>query len=109
MIEIPRAALVAEASPKRRFFSFGTNDLTQMTIGFSRDDAGSFLPRYIENGIFEHDPFRAIDQKGVGQLVGGGRSRRAARLDPTSRSGSAASTAATRRRSASSIGSGSTT
>ena len=51
------------------FFSFGTNDLTQMTMGFSRDDAGKFLPDYLRNGIYEHDPFRSIDQKGVGVLV----------------------------------------
>jgi pyruvate,orthophosphate dikinase len=70
MIETPRAALVAESIGKSaEFFSFGTNDLTQMTMGFSRDDAGSFLPAYVKLGIYEQDPFRSIDQKGVGQLV----------------------------------------
>jgi pyruvate,orthophosphate dikinase len=70
MIETPRAALVAESIGKQaEFFSFGTNDLTQMTMGFSRDDAGKFLPEYLKNGIYEHDPFRSIDQKGVGLLV----------------------------------------
>jgi len=70
MIETPRAALVADSIARSaEFFSFGTNDLTQMTMGFSRDDAGSFLPRYLKLGIYEHDPFRSIDQKGVGQLV----------------------------------------
>jgi pyruvate,orthophosphate dikinase len=70
MIETPRAALVAESIGKQaEFFSFGTNDLTQMTMGFSRDDAGKFLPDYLKRGIYEHDPFRSIDQKGVGLLV----------------------------------------
>ena len=70
MIETPRAALVAESIGKQaEFFSFGTNDLTQMTMGFSRDDAGKFLPEYLKKGIYEHDPFRCIDQKGVGLLV----------------------------------------
>ncbi len=70
MIETPRAALVAESIGKQaEFFSFGTNDLTQMTMGFSRDDAGKFLPDYMKKGIYEHDPFRSIDQKGVGLLV----------------------------------------
>jgi pyruvate,orthophosphate dikinase len=70
MIETPRAALVADSIGKAaEFFSFGTNDLTQMTMGFSRDDAGSFLPEYVKKGIYEQDPFRSIDQKGVGQLV----------------------------------------
>ncbi len=70
MIETPRAALVAESIAKQaEFFSFGTNDLTQMTLGFSRDDAGKFLPDYLKRGIYEHDPFRSIDQKGVGLLV----------------------------------------
>ena len=70
MIETPRAALVAESIAKQaEFFSFGTNDLTQMTLGFSRDDAGKFLPEYLKKGIYEHDPFRSIDQKGVGLLV----------------------------------------
>jgi len=70
MIETPRAALVAESIGRQaEFFSFGTNDLTQMTMGFSRDDAGKFLPDYLKRGIYEHDPFRTIDQKGVGLLV----------------------------------------
>ena len=70
MVEVPRAALVADAIAKSAdFFSFGTNDLTQMTFGFSRDDAGKFLPAYIEQGILEQDPFLTIDQEGVGQLV----------------------------------------
>ncbi len=70
MIETPRAALVADSIAKEaEFFSFGTNDLTQMTLGFSRDDAGKFLPDYLKRGIYEHDPFRSIDQRGVGVLV----------------------------------------
>ena len=70
MIETPRAALVSDSIGKQaEFFSFGTNDLTQMTLGFSRDDAGKFLPDYLKKGIYEHDPFRSIDQKGVGLLV----------------------------------------
>jgi pyruvate,orthophosphate dikinase len=70
MIETPRAALIADSIGKQaEFFSFGTNDLTQMTLGFSRDDAGKFLPDYLKRGIYERDPFRSIDQKGVGVLV----------------------------------------
>ena len=70
MIEIPRAALTAEEIAKEaEFFSFGTNDLTQMTFGFSRDDAGKFLNSYYENKIYENDPFARIDQVGVGKLV----------------------------------------
>ena len=70
MIEIPRAALTAnEVAEVAEFFSFGTNDLTQMTFGYSRDDAGKFLPIYIEKGILKQDPFQALDQTGVGQLV----------------------------------------
>ncbi len=70
MIEVPRAAITAdEIAKEAEFFSFGTNDLTQMTFGFSRDDAGKFLPFYIANGILERDPFVAIDQAGVGQLI----------------------------------------
>ena len=70
MIEIPRAALTAdEIATEAEFFSFGTNDLTQMTFGFSRDDAGKFLPSYYENKIYEEDPFKTLDQKGVGQLI----------------------------------------
>ena len=70
MIEIPRAALTAdEIATEAEFFSFGTNDLTQMTFGFSRDDAGSFLGAYYDTKIFESDPFAKLDQKGVGKLV----------------------------------------
>ena len=70
MIEIPRAALTADQIAKEaEFFSFGTNDLTQMTFGFSRDDAGKFLSAYYEKKIYEQDPFARIDQTGVGQLV----------------------------------------
>ncbi len=70
MIEIPRAVLTAnEVAEVAEFFSFGTNDLTQMTFGYSRDDAGKFLPIYIEKGILKQDPFQALDQTGVGQLV----------------------------------------
>ena len=70
MIEIPRAALLADEIAKdAEFFSFGTNDLTQMTFGFSRDDAGKFLPAYYETKIFEEDPFKTLDQNGVGKLV----------------------------------------
>ncbi|QDV64692.1 Pyruvate, phosphate dikinase [Crateriforma conspicua] len=70
MIEIPRAALTAdEVAEYADFFSFGTNDLTQMTFGYSRDDVGGFLPEYIENKILQIDPFQSIDQTGVGQLV----------------------------------------
>ena len=70
MIEIPRAALTAnEVAEVAEFFSFGTNDLTQMTFGYSRDDAAKFLPIYIEKGILKQDPFEALDQTGVGQLV----------------------------------------
>ena len=70
MIEIPRAALTAdEIAKEAEFFSFGTNDLTQMTFGFSRDDAGKFLSYYYDNKIYESDPFAHVDQKGVGKLV----------------------------------------
>jgi len=70
MIEIPRAALLAdEIAEEAEFFSFGTNDLTQMTFGFSRDDAGKFLDAYYQNKIYESDPFAKLDQNGVGQLV----------------------------------------
>ena len=70
MIEIARAALLAhEIAPEADFYSFGTNDLTQTTYGLSRDDAGRFLPYYVEKGIFEHDPFITIDRKGVGMLM----------------------------------------
>ncbi|KAF8089904.1 hypothetical protein N665_0494s0009 [Sinapis alba] len=70
MIEIPRAALIAdEIAEQAEFFSFGTNDLTQMTFGYSRDDVAKFLAMYLAKGILQHDPFEVLDQKGVGQLV----------------------------------------
>ena len=70
MIEIPRAALLAnEIAEEAEFFSFGTNDLTQMTFGFSRDDAGKFLNAYYDTKIFENDPFAKLDQIGVGKLM----------------------------------------
>ncbi len=70
MIEVPRAAITAdEIAQEAEFFSFGTNDLTQMGCGFSRDDAGKFLPEYIEKGIYEKDPFVSLDQAGVGKLM----------------------------------------
>jgi len=70
MIEIPRAALTADKiAGKAEFFSFGTNDLTQMTFGYSRDDAGKFLPEYLDRNILKNDPFQILDQEGVGQLV----------------------------------------
>jgi len=70
MIEVPRAAITAdEIAKEAEFFSFGTNDLTQMTCGFSRDDAGKFLKQYIEMGIYEKDPFQVIDEKGVGEII----------------------------------------
>jgi pyruvate,orthophosphate dikinase len=76
MIEVPRAALVADKiAEKAEFFSFGTNDLTQMTFGYSRDDSGKFLPVYIDKGILKHDPFQILDQEGVGQLVDMGTKR----------------------------------
>jgi len=70
MIEIPRAALLADdVAAEADFFSFGTNDLTQMTFGFSRDDAGAFLTHYVKEGILEKDPFQVLDQNGVGKLI----------------------------------------
>ncbi len=70
MIEIPRAAVTAdEIAKEAEFFSFGTNDLTQMTFGFSRDDAGKFLNYYYDKKIYEFDPFAKLDQNGVGKLV----------------------------------------
>ncbi|EAY90562.1 hypothetical protein OsI_12162 [Oryza sativa Indica Group] len=70
MIEVPRAALIAdEIAALAEFFSFGTNDLTQMTFGYSRDDVGKFLPTYLSKGILQNDPFEVFDQKGVGELV----------------------------------------
>ena len=70
MIEVPRAALTADKIAEHaQFFSFGTNDLSQMTFGFSRDDAGKFLDDYYKKKIFESDPFARLDQEGVGKLV----------------------------------------
>ena len=70
MIEIPRAALTADKiATEAEFFSFGTNDLTQMTFGFSRDDAGKFLDSYYQNKIYESDPFAKVDFDGVGELI----------------------------------------
>jgi pyruvate,orthophosphate dikinase len=70
MIELPRAALTADSiAQSAEFFSFGTNDLTQTTYGLSRDDAGRFLPSYIERGIFADDPFQVLDKDGVGRLI----------------------------------------
>merc|ERR1719476_1128914 len=70
MIEVPRAALTAnEIGAEAEFFSFGTNDLTQMGCGFSRDDSGPFLKEYVKLGIYDQDPFQVLDQEGVGQLV----------------------------------------
>jgi pyruvate,orthophosphate dikinase len=70
MIEVPRAALMAGKIARHAdFFSFGTNDLTQMTYGYSRDDAGRFLPEYVKLGILDNDPFQCVDERGVGQLV----------------------------------------
>ena len=97
MIEIPRAALTAdEIAKEAEFFSFGTNDLTQMTFGFSRDDAGKFLDAYYDKKIYENDPFAKLDQNGVGKLVRDG--CRAGPQDPPRHQAavSAASTAAIR-------------
>ena len=70
MIELPRAALLAdEIAELADFFEFGTNDLTQTTLGMSRDDAGSFLPQYVANGIYDRDPFQSLDGHGVGKLI----------------------------------------
>jgi pyruvate,orthophosphate dikinase len=70
MIELPRAALMAdEIAKEAEFFSFGTNDLTQTTFGFSRDDVNKILPTYFELGILKQDPFAQLDQEGVGQLI----------------------------------------
>jgi pyruvate,orthophosphate dikinase len=83
MLEVPRAALIADKlAAKGHFFSFGTNDLTQMTLGYSRDDAGKFIPAYLEQGILKVDPFVSLDIEGVGQLVAMACNRaRAARPD----------------------------
>ncbi len=70
MIEVPRAALIADKiAQDAEFFSFGTNDLTQMTFGYSRDDVAKFLPDYLEKGLLPHDPFAVLDQEGVGELI----------------------------------------
>ena len=100
MIETPRAALLAgEIAEEADFFSFGTNDLTQMTFGFSRDDVeGRMMSAYLEQGLLKRNPFEVVDPDGVGELVRLGVERgRATR--PTSRSGCAASTGATPSRS----------
>ncbi len=92
MIEVPRAALTAgEIAEVADFFSFGTNDLTQMTYGFSRDDINSFLPDYLAQGVLTKDPFFSLDQTGVGRLVRLA-TRRAGRQTPSSRWGSVEST-----------------
>ena len=76
MIELPRAALRASSlAETAEFFSFGTNDLTQCTMGLSRDDAGKFLPAYVDSGILPKDPFVSLDQSGVGELVAMGTAR----------------------------------
>lgn len=70
MIEVPRAAITAdEIAKEAEFFSFGTNDLTQMGCGFSRDDSASFLKHYVSLGIYDKDPFQVLDQEGIGQLI----------------------------------------
>jgi pyruvate,orthophosphate dikinase len=70
MIEIPRACLTADRiAGTAQFFSFGTNDLTQMTFGFSRDDIGGFVPEYLDRGLLPADPFQVLDREGVGELV----------------------------------------
>ena len=70
MIEIPRASFVAgKLAETARFFSYGTNDMTQMGFGFSRDDIGGFLPDYLKKGILPEDPFQSIDQEGIGELI----------------------------------------
>ena len=70
MIEVPRAALIADQMAQdAEFFSFGTNDLTQMTFGYSRDDVAKFLPDYLQKGLLPHDPFSVLDQEGVGELI----------------------------------------
>ena len=110
MIELPRAALRAgEIAESAEFFSFGTNDLTQTTLGLSRDDAGSFLGAYQKAGIFEHDPFVTIDRDGVGELIRTRVRSAAARRAAISSSAFAANMAATPPRSASARKSGSIT
>ena len=111
MIETPRAALRAgEIAEVADFFSFGTNDLTQMTFGFSRDDVeGRMMAAYLELGLLPRNPFETVDQDGVGELVRLGTSTRPGDATRRSRSASAASTAATPRRSARSTTPASTT
>ena len=76
MIEVPRAALIADRlAVVAEFFSFGTNDLTQLTFGYSRDDSGKFLPLYVDKGILEADPFQTLDLEGTGELVRQGTER----------------------------------
>ena len=76
MIEVPRAALIADKiAQDAEFFSFGTNDLTQMTFGYSRDDVAKFLPDYLQKGLLQHDPFSVLDQEGVGELIKSGLER----------------------------------
>jgi pyruvate,orthophosphate dikinase len=70
MIEVPRAALIADQIARdAEFFSFGTNDLTQLTFGYSRDDVAKFLPDYLQKGLLAHDPFAVLDREGVGELI----------------------------------------
>ena len=98
MIEVPRAAVTAhQIAEVAEFFSFGTNDLTQMTLGFSRDDIAKFLPIYLEKGILKNDPFQILDRNGVGQLIREAVSR-AVRPAKNSNAASAANTAANLRR-----------
>ena len=113
MIELPRAALRAKETERRpngaEFFSFGTNDLTQTCLGLSRDDAAPILSNYAGKGIFERDPFVSIDEAGVGELIRIGVDAAVAPVARVSRSGSAASMAATLTPSPSSTSSASTT
>ena len=98
MIEVPRAALIAQKIAEyAEFFSFGTNDLTQLTFGYSRDDVAKFLPDYLDMGLLPADPFSVLDQEGVGELIASASSAAGGR-GPTSRWASAASTAARPRR-----------
>jgi pyruvate,orthophosphate dikinase len=70
MIEVPRAALIADQIARdAEFFSFGTNDLTQLTFGYSRDDVAKFLPDYLQKGLLPHDPFAVLDREGVGEMI----------------------------------------
>merc|ERR1712146_571660 len=108
MIEVPRAAITAdEIATEAQFFSFGTNDLTQMGCGFSRDDSAPFLKKYVEQGIYDRDPFQSLDQGGVGEFAS--RSRRDALSTRCSSAASVASTVAIRPASTSSTALASTT